>query len=227
MSLKTLWLKTLPDADLYRVNPREFGKILQSTLDFLITYQLPATLWVKLPRKQVWWTELRHYALYQPSSKIYSLSTADFMTAIPPLSNWQALPLPHQISLPGEYLLLISSPHFTCTLVALRQPAADHESVLPTSALPKPELLISCSLAPQIIWAFKPVIRTLVQMAADEQRVPASTAMLRSWDQVFPAAAAVDSRLIDAFLNWHLQAMIHCYRRHRPENRQRSLPFTQ
>lgn len=204
LSLKQVWLEALPQSGSHVVSPSRFKVLLQSTLDFLNTHKLPATVWAKLPRGDVWWSSLQDYARDQPAASIYSLG---HYQPDSPLFNWQPLPLSRRCSLKGEYLLAILAPGFSFTMLAVRQPGTQPDAAAkPSAQSGATQLALWSSLGPQALQALQPMLRSLVK-AAVKQR-PAAETILARWDRAFPveAAATAASPLTDAFFSWQLQA---------------------
>lgn len=210
-SLQKLWLKAMPRSGSHAVTAGGFKIILQSTLDFLTVHQLPATLWVKLPRGESWWCSLQQYAQARPASRIYSLG--DYRPE-PALLNWQTLPLWRRYPLKGEYLLAILAPSFSCTILAVRQrdsqPTPSHSRAnQPTSK----KLAVRSAMGTRVLRALQPTLRSLVKAAIPKE--PAAEKVLDGWSLAFPLDATTDtiSPLNDAFFQWQLQVQTRLYQK--------------
>jgi two-component system, OmpR family, phosphate regulon sensor histidine kinase PhoR len=59
ISLYELALSSEQPATPLQVSPATLKSIIDSTIDVLIEYKIPATLWVKLPRNEVWQAQIR------------------------------------------------------------------------------------------------------------------------------------------------------------------------
>lgn len=78
-----------PDASLYelaarlnaqsqplQISPTTFKSLIEVVVDLLLEHQLPATVWLKLPRGEVWQTEFNRLCQsLHPASTIYALQT--------------------------------------------------------------------------------------------------------------------------------------------------------
>jgi signal transduction histidine kinase len=75
-----------------QVSPTTFKSMLSTVLDILIDEQLPATIWLKLPRGEVWEDELARYQRYASDSSIYVLHNQQ--TSSPATSQSSPIPAP-------------------------------------------------------------------------------------------------------------------------------------
>mgnify|MGYP001794812423 CR=1 FL=1 len=62
ISLEKQWLEAIPESEGYPISPTGFKQLIQSTLDFLQLHELATTMWVKLPKKEIWRTDFERYA---------------------------------------------------------------------------------------------------------------------------------------------------------------------
>ncbi|MBW4467308.1 MAG: histidine kinase [Pegethrix bostrychoides GSE-TBD4-15B] len=70
-SLYELAIATDPSLQLLQLSPTTFKSMVSLLFDFLIEQSLPATIWVKLPRGEVWQAEIARFC--EQSSAPYSL----------------------------------------------------------------------------------------------------------------------------------------------------------
>lgn len=206
-------------------NPKGFKAAIQSLSDFLVTQQVSATLWLKLPKDDAWWTDIWQYGQWAAGCTIYSLGT---QTGSPPenmAASLRPIPIEQDSALKREYLCLAVADSFVVALLAVRDPhAAD-----------KRALQLYCTVSGQAIAALSMGIKTILEhsqtkadsnsakphelnllsqastrsssrTAQDEQI--AGEAALSQWARLFPAGLLLQSArpLDNAFLTWQLQA---------------------
>lgn len=76
VSLYELAVNAVEPPQSLELSPTTFKSIVGLFLDFLIEQNLPATLWLKLPRGEVWQAEVDRFCLLAPAPySIYSLQT--------------------------------------------------------------------------------------------------------------------------------------------------------
>ncbi|MEB3338016.1 MAG: DICT sensory domain-containing protein, partial [Leptolyngbyaceae bacterium] len=75
ISLYELALHSGQSATPLQVSPATLKSIIDSTIDVLIESKIPATLWVKLPRNEVWQTQIRRcWELANAANTVYIFS---------------------------------------------------------------------------------------------------------------------------------------------------------
>ena len=207
-------------------NPKGFKAAIQSLSDFLVAQQVSATLWLKLPKDDAWWTDIWQYGQRAAGSTIYSLGT---QTGSPP-ANMAAIlrpiPIEQDADLKREYLCLAVADSFVVALLAVRDPHVTD----------KRALQLYCTISGRAIAALSVGIKTTLERgqveadsssaesqelnslaqagasstsrtAQDEQEI-AGQAALSQWARLFPAGLLLQSAhpLDNAFLTWQLQA---------------------
>lgn len=144
VSLYELALATEPPPPVLQVSPATLKSVIDSILQLLVEQEMPAVLWAKLPRGDVWQLELERYAALMGVPKAVYLFKSqrdegeDPPTVSLPLSsssdenlnkpivptNTQAaiinVPLPPDSQLRREYFLVIWSAQFRGVLLAHR-----------------------------------------------------------------------------------------------------------
>ncbi|EDX87045.1 ATPase, histidine kinase-, DNA gyrase B-, and HSP90-like domain protein [Synechococcus sp. PCC 7335] len=180
------------------VDPRGFKAALQSFIQFLITHQVRATLWVKLPKDDAWWQDIWQYAQQAAGCTIYSLGE---QTGDPPDSlaaSLRPIPIEQTPELRREYLCLAVCDQFVGSLVAAR--------VAPGTASDKRTLRLYSSTSLRTIAALSTNIKAVIEDSSCEQTI-AGAAVLSQWERYFPKALWTQGTLplSDAFLSWQLQ----------------------
>ena len=207
------------------VDPKGFKSALQSFIQFLITHEVSATLWVKLPKGDAWWEDIWAYGQQAAGCTIYTLGE---QTGTPPdtlAASLRPIPVEQTAELKREYLCVAVADSFMGSLLAAR--------VQPGTPTPdKRSLQLYCSTAPHTMEALSAGIKAIVKSSlpaeiADEladssaaelaspqaedirgdARVIAGAAALSQWDRSFPAHILSQSMLplSEAFINWQLQ----------------------
>ena len=222
LSLQTHLVDAQPQLPAVSVDPRGFKIALRSLIDFLIAHQASATLWLKLPKDDAWWTDIWRYG-QQADCNIYILGSQpvtlpEDLTACP-----QAITLGQDADFKREYLCLAIADNFTGTLLAAR-------SAVSTPAGDKRTLKLYCSTAAQAVSALSAGIRQAIEesLPADQATVDLTDvsaadssneaapgedpfavhrALLSQWTQCFPTdlTSRETLPLTDAFLSWQLQ----------------------
>ncbi|MEL6136897.1 MAG: ATP-binding protein [Cyanobacteria bacterium J06626_23] len=218
ISLEKQWLEAIPESEGYPISPTGFKQLIQSTLDFLQLHELATTMWVKLPKKEIWRTDFERYAHRRKDVTIYSLERGDPLPTS--FSEWQPIPLDLDDDLKQEYLFLVLAEGFACTFLAVRHPQPAELS--PTTS--RSQLTLYCSLSNTVPRALATALQQFVQAAklstvtrgsaahgtVLDNTVTSSTASraLSHWRLVqHPPSPA----LVDAFLTWQMQAHAQCY----------------
>ena len=220
LSLQTHLVDAQPQLPAVSVDPRGFKVALRSLIDFLIAHQTTATLWLKLPKDDAWWTDIWRYG-QQADCNIYILGSQpvtlpEDLTACP-----QAITLGQDADFKREYLCLAIADNFTGTLLAARSPIS-------TPAGDKRTLKLYCSTSAQAVSALSAGIRQAIEeslpanhetvdltdVSADrnesapgEDPFAVHRSLLGQWTQCFPTNLTSQETLplTDAFLAWQLQ----------------------
>ena len=180
-------------------------------------HELAATMWVKLPKKEVWHTDFERYAQRRKDAVIYSLERGDPLP--PPFPGWQPIPIDLESDLTQEYLFLVLAEGFACTFLAVRQaPTAELNPSVSRS-----QLTLYSSLSNVIPRAFATTLQQFVQ-AAKLSTVPREGVKEASLRHVVTANTASRAlshwrlvqhqpvpALVDAFLTWQMQAHAQCF----------------
>ena len=215
-------------------NPKGFKAAIQSLCDFLVTHQVSATLWLKLPKDDAWWTDVWQYGQQAVGCTIYSLGT---QTGSPPenmAASLRPIPIEQDADLKREYLCMAVADSFVVSLLAVRNPNAED----------KRTLQLYCTVSGQAIAAIATGIKAVLEnsqpqpdnsAAAERQEAQdnllgdrletsdrettaqdhrnddpaiAGQAALSQWARLFPASVLLQAThpLDNAFLTWQLQA---------------------
>ena len=214
-------------------NPKGFKAAIQSLCDFLVAHQVSATLWLKLPKDDAWWTDVWQYGQQAVGCTLYSLGT---QTGNPPenmAASLRPIPIEQDTDLKREYLCMAVADSFVVSLLAVRNP----------NATDKRTLQLYCTVSGQAIAALSTGIKAVLensqsqtdspsaeasagsetassdaienrdrQTAAQEYRnndeAIAGQAALSQWARLFPSSVlrSPTHPLDNAFLTWQLQA---------------------
>ncbi|MGB3787788.1 MAG: DICT sensory domain-containing protein [Phormidesmis sp.] len=200
------------------VDPRGFKTALQSFIQFLITHQVRATLWLKLPKDDAWWQDIWQYAQQAVGCTIYSLGE---QTGNPPdtlAASLRPIPIEQTAELKREYLCLAVCDQFVGALVAAR--------VSPrTTVSDKRTLQLYGSASLSTIAALSTGIKAIIESnlpskALESQsastlalelageKAIAGAAALSQWDRYFPASLWTLGTLplSEAFLSWQMHS---------------------
>lgn len=203
-------------------HPKGFKAAIQSFSNFLVANQVSATLWLKLPKDDVWWTDIWQYGQQAVGCTIYTLGT---QTGNPPenmAASLRPIPIEQDADLKREYLCMAVAESFVVALLAVRDPnAADKRS-----------LQLYCTVSGQAIASLSTGIKAVIENSQlqasednpanvweavangqlmanfrDEQAI-AGQAALSQWSRLFPANILLQAThpLDNAFLTWQLQA---------------------
>ena len=221
LSLQTHLVDAQPQLPAVPVDPRGFKIALRSLIDFLIAHQASATLWLKLPKDDAWWTDIWRYGQQVPGCHIYILGSRPVTLPEDLAACLHAIAIAQDADLKREYLCLAIAGNFTGGLLAAR-PAVS------TPAGDKRTLKLYCSTSAQGIAALSVGIKQAIeeslsatQAAADstdsadgsnpsepgEDPFAVRRALLSQWTQYFPTHLTERAALplTDAFLTWQLQ----------------------
>jgi two-component system, OmpR family, phosphate regulon sensor histidine kinase PhoR len=220
LSLQTHLVTSCPHLPAISVDPRGFKLALQSLTKFLIDQQVPATLWLKLPKDKAWWTDVWTYGQQAAGCCLYTLGESH-----PPdnlAASLRAITIEQDEDLKREYLCVAVAPNFVCVLLAVRTPPAEQGA-------DKRTIKLYCSTAGRSLAAvsagLKHIIESGLPSAAEPSELadsaataspaapasPAATmasrAVLSQWDRCFPAdVLRGEMPLTEAFLSWQLQS---------------------
>jgi two-component system, OmpR family, phosphate regulon sensor histidine kinase PhoR len=156
LSLQSHLVSLRPQSSAVLVDPRGFKTALQSLTKFLIAHQIPATLWLKLPKDDVWWKDIWQYAQQAAGCTIYTLGE---QIATPPdnlAASLRSIAIEQDAELKREYLCLAIADNFVGTLLAARVP----------SGLPTPDkrnLKLYCSTSGHTVAALAGGLRAIIE----------------------------------------------------------------
>ena len=216
LSLQTRLASLHPAPTSVAVDPRGFKFALQSFIQFLITHDVSATLWLKLPKGDAWWEDIWKYGQQAAGCTIYTLGE---QAGAPPNTLAASLrPIPIELSpeLKREYLCLAVAEEFMGCLLAARLapevPTPDKRTLqLYSSTAPRamkalsigikqiikhsqPELAMATAtaaathgLSPGTNTATNPAGGTLPNVGRYDERDIAGAAALSQWERIFPA----------------------------------------
>lgn len=128
-SLYQIAIASEPAPQLLQISPTTFKSTVGLIFNLLIEQKVPATVWLKLPKGDVWQAELQRFHQAAAPHTIYTLqmpSDGASRLAIAPAadredSQLHILPLPAESLLKREYFLLVASPQF-CGLILVHRP---------------------------------------------------------------------------------------------------------
>ncbi|HEY9737088.1 MAG TPA: ATP-binding protein [Trichocoleus sp.] len=217
--------------DIIQIKPKGFKAILQSTADFLETYQITGTLLAKFPRGPLWQEDLQRYCQAMDGrSQLYVFTRTPESDAAGP--GITLLPLINSQVWRGEYFLIVLSPAFTVMLVVRRirstsaaplldpedeaSNTADSPLELP-SALPNSSLYLEvyCSVNPELITDLLQSVQGVLQSSVQQPAAPPGfQQLLDHWQEgcLAPLKAASDggnTALLDRWLGWQFRQQEH------------------
>lgn len=240
-SLHQIIRSSTASPDVVQVKPKGLKAILQSTVDFLETYQIAATLLAKFPKGALWEEDvLRYYQTLRGRGRLYTfirtppddtVASAAARSAVLPLESGQWR---------GEYFLIILarsfcgviSAHRVRSLSAVHLPAPDDESVEAGDPLVDPPvstlanssfyLEVYCSINSELVSGLLDTLRPVVEQSA--KRYPDSPNLqdlAAHWEQYcsLPSEPTQDTTMLDLWLGWqfrqqeHLRQGISAYRK--------------
>lgn len=205
------------------MGPKGFKFALQSLTNFLIAHQVPATLWLKLPKGDAWWTDVWQYAQQAAGCTVYALGA---QTGTPPenlAASLRPIAIEQDDDLKREYMCVAIADNFVVALLAVRTPTGEQP------AADKRTISLYCSTSGRSIAALglgiKQVIENSLGAAASELSAEAlqpkgdaqndfaedefmqGKAALSQWERLFPAdlLAREALPLTGTFLAWQLQ----------------------
>lgn len=200
LSLQAHLVSLQPRPAAVSVDPRGFKTALQSFIQFLIHHQVPATLWVKLPKDDAWWQDIWLYGQQAAGCTIYSLGE---QTGSPPdnlAASLRPIPIGQADELKREYLCLAVADRFVGSLLAAR--------VSPGTPTPnKRTLLLYGSVEPSTVFALSKGIKAVIEDSL--------TASSLTTDSVEPTVPVTFTRgLADATTDAALNEQSWKYSRH-------------
>lgn len=226
LSLQTHLVTACPQLSAVSVDPRGFKLALQSLTKFLIDQQVPATLWLKLPKDKAWWTDVWTYGQQAAGCCLYTLGEPIGQPPENLAASLRAIAIEQDEDLKREYFCLAVASNFVCVLLAVRTPPG-----APPSA-DKRTIKLYCSTAGRTMATLSTGLKHIIERglesglngieggiegglpsAAEPTMFPesaatmASRAVLSQWDRCFPAEALNgEMPLTEAFLSWQLQS---------------------
>lgn len=156
LSLQTHLVSAQPQLPAVSVDPRGFKTALQSLINFLIEHKIPATLWLKLPKDDAWWTDIWQYGQQAVGCTIYSLGE---QTGHPPdnlAASLRAIPIEQDAQIKREYLCLVVADNFTAVLLAARHATTNGD---------KRTLQLYSSLSGRSVLALSAGIKTIIEQS--------------------------------------------------------------
>ena len=194
------------------VDPKGFKAAIASFIQFLVTHQVRATLWLKLPKDDVWWQDIWQYGQQAVGCTIYSLGE---QTGNPPntlAASLRPIPIEQTPELKREYLCLAVCDRFVGSLVAAR--------VAPGAVSNKRTLQLYGSTSLSVAAALSTGIKTVIEsnlpdkaleaesLGPTDERAIIGAAALSQWDRLFPKALLTQTSLplSEAFLAWQMQS---------------------
>ena len=203
LSLQTHLVSARPQLPAVSTEPKGFKSSLQSLTNFLIANQVPATLWLKLPKGDAWWADIWQYAQQAAGCTIYSLGD---QTGTPPdnlAASLRPIAIEQDDDLKREYLCVAVANNFVVTLLAVRTPASA------TAANDKRTISLYCSTSGQVAAAVSQGIAQVIEHGLSQQTADEieGKAALSQWDRLFPASLLDGNTLplTEHFLTWQLQ----------------------
>lgn len=155
LSLQAHLASLQPQLSTVSVDPRGFKLALQSLIKFLIAHEISATLWLKLPKEDAWWTDIWQYGQKTTGCTIYSLGE---QIGRPPdnlVGNVHPIPIEQNADLKREYLCLAIADNFVGALLATR--------IAPGPTPDKRTLRLYCSTAGRTVAALSIGIRAIIE----------------------------------------------------------------
>jgi signal transduction histidine kinase len=139
------------------ISPSALLANMRAQVDLLVEQQIPVTLWVKLPKGNIWHSELERYQIAQPGAKIYTYHLNDDEAGDLKESKDTLLVsskhLPIHLNsnkLQREYFWIVVSARFCGLIVALR-PLRSRAKKANINAKPKPPLVAITSFDTEFI----------------------------------------------------------------------------
>ena len=190
-------------------------------MGFLIAQNLPATLWLKLPKDDAWWTDVWAYGRQAPGCTLYALGE---QIGSPPdnlAASLRPIVIEQDDDLKREYLCMAVASDFVCVLLAVRMAPGTVPST------DKRTIKLYCSTAGQATAALSTGLKQILNSCLDNSSLytvealddelssneivsganMAIHAVLSQWERCFPASVLSRESLplTEAFLTWQLQ----------------------
>ena len=201
LSFYQLALDSLQASQTLRVSPNTLHSLLGALIDVLIEGKIPATLWVKLPPAEIWFTELKRYQQQVSAPhKIFLCNclredllevTDGVCQATNVQEDCQFFPiqLAAGSQLEQEYFLLVLSEQFSGLIVAYQ--TYQSESSTATQWHPTQPLSAIFTFEPQVIHRVFEGIKEAI--AVDDSL---SEEILELWETRFPQGCASQEKEI-------------------------------
>jgi signal transduction histidine kinase len=136
-------------------SPATLLAMIRSQIDLLISEQIAATLWVKLPAGNIWQAEINRYLTAVKTNKIYTFQANENQQYLDSdlTSQLHSLPIYYsqQSRLRREYFLIILSPQFSSLIVAWRPGRGIKKNKTKLSINRKPTLVATSVFEGRII----------------------------------------------------------------------------
>ncbi len=190
------------------VDPKGFKAALESFIQFLITHDVSATLWLKLPKDGAWWNDVWQYAQQAVGCTVYTLGEP--AKNFPDTLAASVCPIPIDASLDSsgalkrEYLCLAVADNFVGSLLAARGLAT-------ASTSDKRNLQLYCTTATRTLSALgtglKAIIESTLSAELDDVESSITATALSQWERSFSDDAFGQSvlPLAETFLTWQIQ----------------------
>ena len=234
LSLQTQLASLHPAPATVAVDPRGFKFSLQSFIQFLISHNVSATLWLKLPKGDAWWEDIWQYGQQAAGCTIYTLGEQSGTPPSTLAASLRPIPIEQTPELKREYLCLAVAEDFMGALLAARIapgiPTPDKRTLqLYTSTSPRTLVALSTGIK-HIIEQSLPeqematvtsstaasasgtgssslTLGALLDHGAYDEREIAGAAALSQWERIFPASLINQTvfPLSEAFLTWQFQ----------------------
>jgi signal transduction histidine kinase len=138
-----------------QLSPATLLAMVRSQIDLLISEQIAATLWVKLPAGNIWQSEINRYLTAVKTNKIYTFQVDENQQYSDTDLTSQLHHLPIYFSkhcrLRREYFLIVLSPQFSSLIVAWRPGRGIKKNKTKISATRKPSLVAIAEFEGRII----------------------------------------------------------------------------
>ncbi len=213
LSLQTRLTSLRPQPASVAVDPKGFKAALESFIQFLISHDVSATLWLKLPKDDAWWNDIWQYAQQAVGCTIYILGEPAGNSPDTLAASLRPIPVDWSVDPSGmlkrEYLCLAVADNFMGSLLAARTLTS-----APTSD--KRNLQLYCTTAVRTMRALAAGIKDIIEstlsedpagdLGGDEQSIAAAAA-LSQWGRSFPDNVLSNHvlPLSEAFLTWQIQ----------------------
>lgn len=233
-SLHQIIQSSAANPDVVQVKPKGFKTILQSTVDFLETYQIAATLLAKFPKGSLWEEDfLRYHQTLGGRSRLYTFTRVlpENPVANAPLVRTAEIPLENGQIWRGEYFLIILAKSFcgviaahrVRSLSAVHLPALEDVSVesadpnsidLQTNALPNSSLYLEvyCSINLELVSDLVATLRPVVEQSAEQYPDSSNLQdLVAHWEQYcsLPTDDTLNTAVLDLWLGWQLRQQEH------------------